>query len=625
MDFREDFYEDEVRNGFYIPSLMKRNWAAGLEVLSEIDKICKKYNLQWFMAFGTLLGAVRHKGFIPWDDDLDIMMKRKDFEEFQKHSSELPANYVVATPHDLDDYDCPMMSVNNALSPVIKSDQIERHHGFPFNVGIDVYMLDGVSENSEEEFQRMSYINVLQNLRDVYENVSAEELDALLKDISSTFGHEFDREKPLKQQIVQQIDLALAQFSDRDTKKLIYMDTLSLDGAIIYDADVFKDVIQLPFEGKLLPASPEYDKLLKDTYGDYISIVKGDSYHNYPIYKKWEKCVLDSGAELPYLYKFDPEALKHARPARKTIKEKSNGKLGNLKKLCSLARKALEVGDIMEFPEIMSLCQSEALNFGNELERTLISPEPVVEALEKFCETAYEIYEGVKGIAESIESENKDDLVTKLFSAISEMKNRIDYVDAALSEAETKKEIVLLPFKASAWETMKPYWEKYKDDSTVNLHVVPIPYRLRGRDASLGSEVYEGEALAEKVPIEDYRTFPFVELKPQVIVIQNPYDEYSMGSEVNRYFFSDNLKKLCDELVYIPWFETDDIDIDDEKCKLDVQNMRHYVTVPGCVSADLIYVPTENLRKTYIRVLTDFAGDETKERWESCVNVMAGK
>ncbi len=72
MDFRENFYEDEVRTGFYVPSLMKRNWVSELEILGEIDKICKKYGLQWFMCFGTLRGAVRHKGFIPWDDDIDI-------------------------------------------------------------------------------------------------------------------------------------------------------------------------------------------------------------------------------------------------------------------------------------------------------------------------------------------------------------------------------------------------------------------------------------------------------------------------------------------------------------------------------------------------------------------------
>ena len=72
MEFAKDYFEDEVRNGFYIPGIMKRCWAASIEVMGEIDRICKKYNISYFLDSGTLLGAKRHGGFIPWDDDLDI-------------------------------------------------------------------------------------------------------------------------------------------------------------------------------------------------------------------------------------------------------------------------------------------------------------------------------------------------------------------------------------------------------------------------------------------------------------------------------------------------------------------------------------------------------------------------
>ena len=60
--------------------MMKRAWAAELEILVEIDKICEKHKLHYFIDYGNLLGAIRHKGFIPWDDDIDIMMMRKDYE-----------------------------------------------------------------------------------------------------------------------------------------------------------------------------------------------------------------------------------------------------------------------------------------------------------------------------------------------------------------------------------------------------------------------------------------------------------------------------------------------------------------------------------------------------------------
>ena len=91
MEFPKEFFLDEVREGFYVPAMMKRAWAAELEILVEIDKICEKHKLHYYIDYGTLLGAVRHKGFIPWDDDIDIMMFRHDYEIFSEVAqAELP-------------------------------------------------------------------------------------------------------------------------------------------------------------------------------------------------------------------------------------------------------------------------------------------------------------------------------------------------------------------------------------------------------------------------------------------------------------------------------------------------------------------------------------------------------
>ena len=79
MEFPQEFFLDEVRDGFFVPAMMKRAWAAELEILIEIDKICDRHHIRYFIDYGTLLGAMRHKGFIPWDDDIDISMKREDY------------------------------------------------------------------------------------------------------------------------------------------------------------------------------------------------------------------------------------------------------------------------------------------------------------------------------------------------------------------------------------------------------------------------------------------------------------------------------------------------------------------------------------------------------------------
>ena len=74
MEFPKEFFLDEVREGFYVPAMMKRAWAAEIEILFEIDKICEKHELHYCIDYGNLLGAIRHRGFIPWfvTSEIDI-------------------------------------------------------------------------------------------------------------------------------------------------------------------------------------------------------------------------------------------------------------------------------------------------------------------------------------------------------------------------------------------------------------------------------------------------------------------------------------------------------------------------------------------------------------------------
>ena len=80
----DDFLKEENRDGYIVSPLMKKVWSVELDLLSELDRVCKKYDIKYYAAFGTLLGAVRNKGFIPWDDDIDVCMLRDDYARLKE-------------------------------------------------------------------------------------------------------------------------------------------------------------------------------------------------------------------------------------------------------------------------------------------------------------------------------------------------------------------------------------------------------------------------------------------------------------------------------------------------------------------------------------------------------------
>ena len=77
----EGFLEEEVIDGVKVDRKTKEIWAVEMDLYFQLRRVCEKYGLKYFADGGTLLGAVRHKGFIPWDDDMDFAMKRDDYEK----------------------------------------------------------------------------------------------------------------------------------------------------------------------------------------------------------------------------------------------------------------------------------------------------------------------------------------------------------------------------------------------------------------------------------------------------------------------------------------------------------------------------------------------------------------
>ena len=111
-----------------------------LDILLAVDKVCREHHLRYYIMAGTLIGAVRHKGFIPWDDDLDIGMPRKDYEIFMEKSKDLLPDYLEAIYWKNDpDYPLSFAKIQDARTTLIE----RKHLKYKGGIYIDVFPLDG--------------------------------------------------------------------------------------------------------------------------------------------------------------------------------------------------------------------------------------------------------------------------------------------------------------------------------------------------------------------------------------------------------------------------------------------------------------------------------------------------
>ena len=155
INLPEHFLEGETRDGYYVSPEMKKVWAVELDLLNEFMRVCKKHNLRWFADGGTILGTMRHGGFIPWDDDIDVMMMREDYEKLNKIApTEFKHPYFWAT--ELTD---PGLNHGYAQLQNIQTTAILKHHlpkKFTFHQGIflDIFPVDNISadEKVQNEF-----------------------------------------------------------------------------------------------------------------------------------------------------------------------------------------------------------------------------------------------------------------------------------------------------------------------------------------------------------------------------------------------------------------------------------------------------------------------------------------
>ena len=236
-------------------------------------------------------------------------------------------------------------------------------------------------------------------------------------------------------------------------------------------------------------------------------------------------------------------------------------------------------------PALMLLegCQNEAIALGTLIEGTEGEGHPTISLLEDYCESVYQIHEKLADSEASNINKITKSLKQKLIKISNSIKNDI----------KIRREAVFLPYTPSMWDSLESVWEAANADVDCDAYVIPIPYYDRNPDGSFGEMHYEKERYPKHVPVINYETFHFEEHYPDMIFIHNPYDAANLVTSVHPFFYSDNLKKFTDCLVYIPYYAT-------AGGMSEGQNL-----CPAYLNADYIIIQSEKYRKFFDERIPD--------------------
>lgn len=291
LQFEENYFKGEWRDGFYVEEMMKRAWAVQLKMLTVIDDICKKNHLKYFADSGTLIGAVRHRGFIPWDDDIDLSMPRADYDKFMEiAASELPEGWLIGEAWRNENYKNVIARICNGNTLGYEKEYLKEWYGCPYIVGIDIMPMDNMPLNQQEEEVWVEIMKLLIQVWGCAEDIKdVTERETLICQIEDLCKVKIDRKKLLQNELARILDKVAAVYRNEDAKEITFAQWFVSHPNYRLKKEWYEESIEVPFENITIPVPKYYDEVLMAMYGDWRTPVREPATHDYPFYKAQQK------------------------------------------------------------------------------------------------------------------------------------------------------------------------------------------------------------------------------------------------------------------------------------------------------------------------------------------------
>lgn len=268
---------------------------------------------------------------------------------------------------------------------------------------------------------------------------------------------------------------------------------------------------------------------------------------------------------------------------RKEQKDRILQILASIDQVHHQLEKLLNQGDVEQAAVCLEDCQNAAIAVGTQIEQSEGEGTGAVRLLEEYCELVYKIHESIPAGGQDTTA----GIFKTLDGQLCQIKNQVE------KEVPIRREVVFLPYKASMWDSLESVWRAAEEDPECDAYVIPIPYFDRNQDGSAKEMHYEGDLYPDYVPVTRYDRFDFSVHRPDIVFIHNPYDGANFVTSVHPFFYSDNLKKYTNCLVYIPYFASSGGMSEGQRL------------CPVYLHADYIVIQSEKYRKFYDERIPD--------------------
>ncbi len=291
IKLEDDFYKEEIRCGFRVTEKRKRVWAVLLNMLHEFDTFAKKYNLKYYAGYGTLLGAVRHKGFIPWDDDVDVVMTRDEYMKMESYAREyFTGKEIGGRRLVFEDAYSENGVIKSYFSKIRDCETTMAEPGMVKNgtwagISLDIFPIDAMYDGTEGTLKNslirselwLGFVHGAKGGVEAIKHILGGESilgDVLLGRICSLSMDE-------RMRMFENHSLSMWGSSKRVGDMIT---DLKYNGERNSDLSSWQGTCELPFEDMMLPTPIGWDAILSAEYGDYQEFVMGGSGHENSFY-----------------------------------------------------------------------------------------------------------------------------------------------------------------------------------------------------------------------------------------------------------------------------------------------------------------------------------------------------